>query len=114
VSPVSRGRKRKKPQRGHATARSRAVEHAARVGTPPALALLHSLAVVGVTAEQRKAASTAAAALAAKGVAEPPWAAEVGRVRVGECWRLADVYGDRRACWSCSAMGAAAMGWWRW
>jgi hypothetical protein len=72
-----------------------AVEHATRAGTPPALALLRALAVVEVTAEQREAASTAAAALAAGGVAEPPWAAEIGRVRVGECWRLADVYGDQ-------------------
>jgi Domain of unknown function (DUF1841) len=71
------------------------VEYAARAGTPAALALLRALAVPGVRAEQREAASAAAAALAAKGVAEPPWAAEIGRVRVGECWRLADVYGDQ-------------------
>jgi hypothetical protein len=157
MSPVSRGRKRKKPQRGRATPRPRdvrpnaglegfaglyaemlrafrplakvtdplevemfaselvgawwqrlppgedpetvfglgAVEHAARAGTPVALALLRALAVVGVTAEQREAASVAAAALAAGGVAEPPWAAEIGRVRFVECWRLADVYGDQ-------------------
>jgi hypothetical protein len=72
-----------------------AVDHAARAGTREALALLRALAVVGVTAEQRKTASTAAAALAADGVAEPPWAGQIGRVRVGECWRLADVYGDQ-------------------
>jgi hypothetical protein len=157
MSPVSRGRKRKKPQRGRATPRPRdvrpnpgldgfdglyaemlrafrplarvtdplevevftsellgawwqrlppgedpervfglgAVEYAARAGTVYALGLLRALAVVGVTAEQREAASAAAAALAAGGVAEPPWAAEIGRVRVGECWRLADVYGDQ-------------------
>jgi hypothetical protein len=157
MSPVSRGRNRKKRQRGAATARSRgtrpnagrdgfdglyaemlrafrpmakvtdplevemfasdlvgawwkqlppsedaemvfglgAVDYAARAGTREALALLRALAVVGVTAEQRQTASTAAAALAAAGVAEPPWAAQIGRVRVGECWRLADVYGDQ-------------------
>jgi Plasmid pRiA4b ORF-3-like protein/Domain of unknown function (DUF1841) len=157
MSPVSRGRKRKKPSTGRTTARSRAarpnagldgleglyaemlrafrplakatdplevevfasdllgawwkrlppgedpeivfglgvVDHAARAGTREALALLRALAVVGVTAEQREAASTAAAALAAAGVAEPPWAGQIGRVRVGECWRLADVYGDQ-------------------
>jgi hypothetical protein len=157
MSPVSRGRKRKKQQRGPATARSRAtrpsaglsgfdglyaemlrafrplakvsdplepevfaselvgawwkqlppgedaetvfglgaVEHAARAGTREALALLRALAVVGVTAEQRQQASAAAAALAAAGVAEPPWAGQIGQVRVGECWRLADVYGDQ-------------------
>ncbi len=157
MSPVSRGRKRKKPQRGHTTARPRdgrpnagldgfdglyaemlravrplakvtdplevevfaselvgawwqrlppgedpetvfglgVVDHAAHAGTREALALLRALAVVGVTAEQREAASTAAAALAAAGVAEPQWAGRIGRVRVGECWRLADVYGDQ-------------------
>jgi hypothetical protein len=157
MSPVSRGRKRKKPQRGCATPRPRdvrpnagldgfdglyaemlrafrplakvtdplevevftselvgawwqrlppgedpetvfgmgAVDHAARAGTREALALLRALAVVGVTAEQREAASTAAAAMAAAGVADPQWAGRLGRVRVGECWRLADVYGDQ-------------------
>src|SRR6266511_3644710 len=157
MSPVSRGRKGKKQQRGPATGRSRgdrsnagldgfeglyaemlrafrplvkvidplevevfasdlvgawwrqlppgedaemvfglgAIDHAARAGTREALALLRALAAVGVTAEQREAASTAAAALAAGGRAEPPWAGQIGRVRVGECWRLADVYGDQ-------------------
>src|SRR6266702_5889181 len=157
MSPVSRGRKRKKQQRGPTTGRSRgdrsnagldafeglyaemlrafralakvidplevevfasdlvgawwkqlppgedaemvfglgAVDYAARAGTREALALLRALAAVGVTAEQREAASTAAAALAAGGRAEPPWAGQIGRVRVGECWRLADVYGDQ-------------------
>jgi hypothetical protein len=70
------------------------IAHAARVSTPVALALLRALAAVGATAEQREAASTAATALAAAGVAEPAWAAEIGRVRLGECWRMADVYGD--------------------
>jgi hypothetical protein len=70
------------------------IDHAAHVSTPPALALLRALAVVGATAAQREAASAAATTLAAKGVAEPVWAAGIGRVRVGECWRMADVYGD--------------------
>jgi hypothetical protein len=72
-----------------------AVDHAAHAGTGAALALLRALAVVGVTPEQRAAASTAAAALAAAGVADPQWAGRIGSVRVGECWRLADVYGDQ-------------------
>jgi hypothetical protein len=72
-----------------------AVEHAARAGTREGLALLRALAVVGVTGEQREAASTAAAAMAAAGVADPQWAGRLGRVHVGECWRLADVYGDQ-------------------
>lgn len=69
------------------------IDHAARVATPQALALLRALAVVGATAAQREAAATATT-LAAAGVAEPAWAAGIGRVRVGQCWRTADVYGD--------------------
>ena len=160
MSPVSRGRKRKKSQRGRASARPRkvrpdagldgldgfeglyaemlrgfrplakvadplevevaaselvgawwqrlppgedpetifglgAIEYAARAGTREALALLRALAVVGVTADQREAASTAAAAMAATGVADPQWAGRLGSVRTGDCWRMADVYGDQ-------------------
>src|SRR6266511_2127196 len=170
MSPVSRGRKGKKQQRGPATGRSRgdrsnagldgfeglyaemlrafrplvkvidplevevfasdlvgawwrqlppgedaemvfglgAIDHAARAGTREALALLRALAAVGVTAEQREAASTAAAALAAGGRAEPPWAGQIGRVRVGECWRLADVYVDQAAARGLLEDGLAA------
>jgi hypothetical protein len=72
-----------------------AIGHAARAGTREAMASLRALAVLGVTPAQRSAASNAAAALAAVGVADPPWAATIGRVRVGACWRLADVFGDQ-------------------
>jgi len=71
------------------------IGHAARAGTREAMALLRALAVLGVTPAQRDAAAGAAAALAAAGVADPPWAATIGRVRVGPCWRLADVFGDQ-------------------
>jgi Domain of unknown function (DUF1841) len=72
-----------------------AIAHAARAGTREAMAVLRALAVLGVTPAQRDAASSAAAALAAAGVADPPWAATIGRVQVGACWRLADVFGDQ-------------------
>jgi Plasmid pRiA4b ORF-3-like protein/Domain of unknown function (DUF1841) len=72
-----------------------AIGHAARAGTREAMALLRAVAVLGVTPAQRDAAVGAAAALAAAGVADPPWAATIGRVRVGACWRLADVFGDQ-------------------
>jgi Plasmid pRiA4b ORF-3-like protein/Domain of unknown function (DUF1841) len=71
------------------------IDHAVHAGTPEAMALLRALAVLGVTPAQRDAASGAAAALAAAGVADPPWAATIGRVEVGACWRLADVFGDQ-------------------
>ena len=72
-----------------------AIGHAARAGTREAMALLRALAVLGVTPAQRDAASRAAAALAAAGVANPPWAATIGQVEVGACWRLSDVFGDQ-------------------
>jgi hypothetical protein len=72
-----------------------AIGHAARAGTQEAMALLRALVVLGVTPAQRDAASSAAAALAAAGVANPPWAATIGQVGVGACWRLSDVFGDQ-------------------
>jgi hypothetical protein len=72
-----------------------AIDHAARAGTREAMALLRALAVLGVTPAQRDAAAGAAAALAAAGVTDLPWAATIGRVHVGACWRLADVFGDQ-------------------
>jgi hypothetical protein len=71
------------------------IGYAARQGGRGALALLRAFQAVGVTVEQREAAAAAAAELAAGGVAEPPWAPMIGRVRVGGCWRMADVYGDQ-------------------
>jgi hypothetical protein len=72
-----------------------AVEYARDRATPDALAFLRALSAVGVTGEQRDAAEAAAGELAAAGVAEPRWAARIGRVEAGECWRLRDVYGDQ-------------------
>jgi Plasmid pRiA4b ORF-3-like protein/Domain of unknown function (DUF1841) len=86
------------------------ISHAAGAGTPEAMALLRSMAVLGVTPAQREAASTAAAALAATGVADPPWATAIGRVQVGACWRLADVFGDQASLLSVFRYGSREHG----
>lgn len=57
------------------------------------LAVLRVMTVLG-TEEQRTLAGEAAAALHDRGIAEASWAETIGRVEVGECWRLTDVYGD--------------------
>jgi hypothetical protein len=82
-----------------------AIGHAARAGTREAMALLRALAILGVTPAQRNAASSAAAALATAGVADPPWAATIGRVEIGACWRLADVFGDQASLLSVFGYG---------
>jgi Plasmid pRiA4b ORF-3-like protein/Domain of unknown function (DUF1841) len=82
-----------------------AIGHAARAGTREAMALLRALAILGVTPAQRDAASSAAAALAADGVADPPWAARIGKVEIGACWRLADVFGDQASLLSVFGYG---------
>jgi hypothetical protein len=87
-----------------------AIGHAARAGTREAMALLRALAVLGVTPAQRDAAANAAAALAAAGVTDPPWAATIGRVRVGACWRLADVFGDQASLLSVFGYGSREHG----
>jgi hypothetical protein len=87
-----------------------AIGHAARAGTREAMALLRALAVLGVTPAQREAASSAAAALAAAGVTDPPWAATIGQVEVGACWRLADVFGDQASLLSVFGYGSREHG----
>jgi hypothetical protein len=56
-----------------------------------ALAILRVLAAVGWP-ELRLIAAPAADRLAARGLEDPPWAAQLGAPTVGECWR----YGDDR------------------
>ena len=87
-----------------------AIGHAARAGTREAVTLLRALAVLGVTPAQREAASSAAAALAAAGVANPPWAATIGQVEVGACWRLSDVFGDQASLLSVFGYGSREHG----
>jgi hypothetical protein len=82
-----------------------AISYAARAGTQEAMGLLRALAVLGVTPAQRDAASRAAAALAAGGVADPPWVSTIGRVETGACWRLADVFGDQASLLSVFGYG---------
>ena len=64
--------------------------------TPESLALLRVFAAVGSPA-LRAAAGPAAARLAARGVADPPWAATLGSPQVGECWHYADVGGRQES-----------------
>jgi hypothetical protein len=76
---------------GGSDAAAALVPAAEAVGTPAALALLRALGAVGSPA-LRFAAAAAGGRLAGDGVADPGWAAVVGRPAVGECW----CYGDQR------------------
>ena len=69
-------------------------DHAARVGTPAALALLTGMAYLG-TPRQAAKAERAALALMERGVARPGWADRVGTVVPEECYVSRDVYGDQ-------------------
>ncbi len=71
------------------TLREALVPTAEEAATPGALALLRVLSAIGST-ELRAAARGAADGLAARGVADPEWAAAIGSPDVGECW----CYGD--------------------
>ncbi|MCW2943410.1 MAG: hypothetical protein JWR24_127 [Actinoallomurus sp.] len=70
------------------------VEHAAKAGTPAALALLTGIAYLG-TPRQAVKAEKAALPLIEAGVARPGWADHVGMVVPDECFVSRDVYGDQ-------------------
>jgi hypothetical protein len=70
------------------------VDHAARAGTPAALALLTGMAYLGTTRQAAKA-ERAALGLMDRGVARPGWADRVGMVAPAECHVSRDVYGDQ-------------------
>ncbi|MFC9977544.1 hypothetical protein ACFVH6_42260 [Spirillospora sp. NPDC127200] len=70
------------------------IDHAARAGTPAALALLTGMANLG-TRRQEVLAEEAALELMERGVARPGWADRVGMVTAGECYVSRDVYGDQ-------------------
>nr|WP_211328925.1 hypothetical protein [Thermomonospora umbrina] len=70
------------------------VGHAARAGTPAALALLTGMAYLGTTRQAVKA-ERAALELMDHGVARPGWADRVGMVVAEECFTSRDVYGDQ-------------------
>jgi hypothetical protein len=70
------------------------VDHAARAGTPAALALLTGMAYLGTTRQAAKS-ERAALELMDRGVARPGWADRVGMVAAAECYASRDVYGDQ-------------------
>jgi hypothetical protein len=70
------------------------VDHAAKAGTPAALALLTGMACLG-TSRQAAKAEHAALDLMDRGVARPGWADRVGMVAAAECYASRDVYGDQ-------------------
>ncbi|HEV7935337.1 MAG TPA: hypothetical protein VGP70_23865 [Actinomadura sp.] len=70
------------------------VEHAARAGTPAALALLTGMAYLG-TSRQAAMAERSALDLMDRGVARAGWADRVGMVAYEECFTSRDVYGDQ-------------------
>jgi hypothetical protein len=72
------------------------VPAAETASTPEALALLRVFAAVGSPA-LRTAAGQAAARLRDRDLADPPWAAEIGAPRVGDCWHYADVGGRQES-----------------
>jgi hypothetical protein len=72
------------------------VPAAEATGSAEALAILLVLAAVGWP-ELRLAAAQAAERLAAQGLDEPPWAAQIGTPTVGECWRYEDDQGLQEA-----------------
>jgi hypothetical protein len=73
-----------------------AVPAAERTASPEGLAILRVLAAVGVP-DLSGAAADAAGRLAALGVPDPVWAAEIGSPTVGECWRYGDDRGVQEA-----------------
>ncbi|MEW2359946.1 hypothetical protein [Spirillospora sp. NPDC029432] len=72
------------------------IDHAGRVGTPAALALLTGMAYLG-TPRQAARAERAALALMERGVARPGWADRVGTVALEGCHVSRDVYGDQES-----------------
>ncbi|MFC7562497.1 hypothetical protein ACFQU9_04390 [Actinomadura namibiensis] len=72
------------------------IGHAARAGTPAALALLTGIANLG-TRRQEALAEQAALELMERGVARPGWAEHVGMVTPGQCYVSRDVYGDQES-----------------
>ncbi|HKS48119.1 MAG TPA: hypothetical protein VJT49_24015 [Amycolatopsis sp.] len=68
------------------------IDFAATAPAPGRLvAPLAALCALATGADQREAARVALDKL---GLGEPGWAANLGKVTVGECWRTVDVYGD--------------------
>lgn len=69
---------------------------AEQTATAPTLALLRIFGAIG-TAELSGAAVAAADRVAAAGVAEPDWAAAIGKPQIGQCWSYADTGGRQES-----------------
>ncbi|HWD05020.1 MAG TPA: hypothetical protein VG674_21495 [Amycolatopsis sp.] len=86
------------------------IAFAQRKITPGAAALLATLKVLAETPQERAAAAKALDVVLARGIPEPEWAGEVGRVTAGEIWRTGDVYGDETSLLCVFSRGDAALG----
>ncbi|WP_370969969.1 hypothetical protein [Amycolatopsis sp. cg9] len=78
--------------------------------TPGAAALLAALKVVAETDVERKAAEDGLQVVLGRGIPAPAWAAGLGRVTAGECWRTGDVYGDESSLLCVFSHGDQAYG----
>lgn len=78
--------------------------------TPGAAALLAALKVVAETDVERKAADAGLQVVLGRGIPEPAWAAGLGQVTAGECWRTGDVFGDESSLLIAFAHGDKAYG----
>jgi hypothetical protein len=74
--------------------RVEAVEAAERVGSPETLAVLRALAAMSPD-PIAPMANEAAQRIAARGVPDPSWVAELGHAEFLDVWRLDDPYGDQ-------------------
>ncbi len=81
------------------------VPAAEEAATPEALALLRIFGAIG-SPGLRDAAAQAADRVAALGVSEQPWAAELGMLKVAECWHFGDVGGRQESVTMTFAYGA--------
>ena len=86
------------------------IAFAQRKITPGAAALLSALKVVAETDVERKAADAGLQVVLGRGIPEPPFAAGLGRVTAGECWRTGDVYGDESSLLCVFSHGDQAYG----
>jgi hypothetical protein len=78
---------------------------AAEAAAPHTLAVLRIFAAVG-SPGLREAAARAAADVAAQGVADAPWAKQIGSPQVGDSWHYADVGGRQESLTLTFAYGA--------
>ncbi len=80
------------------------VPAAEAVATTESLALLRIFAAIG-SAGLRAAAAQAADRVAALGVSEQSWAAEIGLPRISDCWHFGDVGGRQESVTTTFAYG---------